>query len=187
MPAGSGSVNDDALGRLAELLTTRNEIDAEIGRAIGRPMTSGHLGEFIASSIFQIELEQSATSPAVDGRFLAGLLAGNTVNVKWYLKREGMLDVSISDALDYYLVFTGPTSRASRSGHSLRPWVITNVYLFDARAVRDGLLTSGRRVGTASSVTAQQWAAAEAYPKQHPLLPLSPSQQQALALFHPPL
>lgn len=180
-------MNDDALGRLAELLTTRNEIDAEIGRAIGRPMTSGHLGEFIASSIFQIELEQSATAPAIDGRFLTGLLAGKTVNVKWYLKREGMLDVSISDALDYYLVFTGPASPASRSRHSLRPWVITNVYLFDARAVRDGLLTKGRQVGTASSVTAQQWAAAEAYPKQHPLLPLSPSQQQALALFHLPL
>ncbi len=36
---------------------------------------------------------------------------------------------------------------------------------------------------TASSATAQQWPAAQAYPKQHPLLPLSPSQHQALALF----
>jgi len=35
-----------------------------------------------------------AVAPAFDGRFSSGALQGRTVNVKWYLKREGLLDVT---------------------------------------------------------------------------------------------
>jgi hypothetical protein len=61
------------------------------------PMTLGHLGEWIASQVFDIELEPAATVPAIDGRFRSGPLQGSTVNVNWYLKREGLLDMSESN------------------------------------------------------------------------------------------
>ena len=46
----------------------------------------------------------SAAAAAIDGHFRSGLLEGRTVNIKWYLNREGLLDTSESDLLDYYLV-----------------------------------------------------------------------------------
>ncbi len=171
------------LTELTALLQARNRLDSRIAALIGRPMTAGHLGEFIASRLFAIELEASACAAAIDGRFTEGPLAGRTVNVKWYLKREGLLDLTESDALDHYLVLTGPTSVSASSRGQVRPWVISNVYLFDARALRDDLRARGRRVGVASSVRAAAWTVAEAYPRDHPLLPLSPAQREALGLF----
>ena len=50
----------DSLARAAALLRARNAIDAELAELTGRPMTSGHLGEWIAAQIFDIELEASA-------------------------------------------------------------------------------------------------------------------------------
>lgn len=85
---------DEALSELAALLAERNTIDARIGALINRPMTAGHAGEWIASRISDIELEPSATTKAIDGRFRTGPLAGRSVNVKWYLKRENVLDMT---------------------------------------------------------------------------------------------
>jgi hypothetical protein len=82
-------VNADSLARAAALLRERNAIDAELAHLIQRPMTSGHLGEWIAAQVFDIELEASAFAEAIDGRFRSGTLRGRTVNIKWYLKREG--------------------------------------------------------------------------------------------------
>ena len=79
---------DEALSELAALLAERNTIDARIGALINRPMTAGHAGEWIASRISDIELEPSATTKAI------GPLAGRSVNVKWYLKRENVLDMT---------------------------------------------------------------------------------------------
>ena len=171
------------LAELAGLLAARNELDRKIGGLISRPMTAGHLGEFIASRVFGIELEASAAAKAIDGRFKGGPLAGRTVNVKWYLKREGLLDLTTADELDHYLVLAGPASAAASSRGHVRPWVIANVYLFDAQALREGLVARGRRVGVASSVRAAEWAAAEAFPREHPLLPLTDGQRRALARF----
>lgn len=176
-------VDDDVLTELAGLLAARNDLDRDIGGLIGRPMTAGHPGEFIASRVFGIELEATASAKAIDGRFTAGPLEGRTVNVKWYLKREGLLDLTPSDELDHYLVLAGPASAAASSRGNVRPWVIANVYLFDAQALREGLVARGRRVGVASSVRAAEWAAAEAFPRAHPLLPLTDGQRRALALF----
>lgn len=125
------------MSRIAELLRARNAIDAEIASIIGRPMTSGHLGEWIAARIFDIELEPSATATAIDGRFRSGELAGRTVNSKWYLKREGLLDMSSAPALDFYLVLAGPASAAASSRGSTRPWSVDVVYLFDAYQLRE--------------------------------------------------
>jgi hypothetical protein len=99
-------VTDNELAQIARLLTERNAIDDTVAAIIDRPMTSGHLGEWIAAQIFDIALERSATTAAIDGRFRSGPLQGQTVNVKWYLKQEGLLDISESPALDYYLVLT---------------------------------------------------------------------------------
>lgn len=124
------SVDDDVLTELAGLLAVRNDLDRAIGELIGRPMTAGHLGEFIASRVFGIALQASASAKAIDGRFLTGPLTGRSVNVKWYLIREGMLDLTPSDELNHYLVLAGPASAAASSRGHVRPvppaaWVTT--------------------------------------------------------------
>jgi AcrR family transcriptional regulator len=108
-------MREDDLRTIAGLLRERNIIDARIAAVIGRPMTAGHLGEWIAASVFDIELENSAASAAFDGRFVSDTLQGYAVNVKWYLKPEGRIDVTESDALDYYLVLAGPAAPATHS------------------------------------------------------------------------
>jgi hypothetical protein len=70
------------------------QTDAKIATIIGRPMTAGHLGDWVAARIFGIALEPSATATAIDGRFTSGGLRDRTGNVPWYLKREGLLDVT---------------------------------------------------------------------------------------------
>ena len=157
-------MDTDCLARAAALLRERNEIDAELARLMHRPMTSGHLGEWIAAQIFDIELEASAVAAGIDGRFRSGLLQGQTVNIKWYLKREGVLDTTESMALDYYLVLTGPRSPAVSSQGATRPWCIEAVYLFEARQLRSEQIARGVKRGVASSVIGQFWEAAEIYP-----------------------
>jgi hypothetical protein len=109
------------LARVAALLRERNVIDAELAGLMQRPMTSGHLGEWIAAQIFDIELESSATAAGIDGHFRSGPLQDGSVNIKWYLKREGVLDTTESAILDYYLVLAGPPSGAVSSKGTTRP------------------------------------------------------------------
>ena len=71
-------------------------------------MTSGHLGEWIAAKVFDIELGASAVAAGIDGRFRSGWLQDPTVKIKRHLKIEGMLDTTESIALDCYLVLSGP-------------------------------------------------------------------------------
>jgi len=174
----------DPLEHVAALLQRRNAIDADLAAIMQRPMTSGHLGEWIAARIFDIDLEESASATAIDGRFRSGPVAGRTVNVKWYLKREGVLDMTESDALDYYLVLTGPFSGAGSSRGSTRPWCIEGVYLFDARQLRHEQISRGVELGVASSVTTHQWEAAQVYPHSaNPVLPVSATHRDLLKLF----
>jgi hypothetical protein len=177
-------VDTGSLARVAALLRERNAIDAKLAQLTHRPMTSGHLGEWIAAQGFDIELEASAVAAGIDGRFRSGPLQGRTVNIKWYLKREGMLDTTESPALDYYLVLTGPASAAASSRGVTRPWCIEAVFLFEARQLRSEQVTRGVRRGVASSVIRQQWAAAEIYPSAtNPQLVLGPQQVEQLKLF----
>ncbi len=74
----------DELRRLAALLMERNALDAKIAEVIGRPMTAGRAGEWIAARAFGIRLEKSASQAAIDGRFGPGPLAGRSVNITWY-------------------------------------------------------------------------------------------------------
>lgn len=176
---------DRQLEELAEMLRERNVIDARIGQLINRPMTAGHAGEWIASRIFDIELEPSAVAKAIDGRFRTGPLAGRSVNVKWYLKREGLLDMTEDPALDYYLLLAGPKA-SSRDDRTLRPWRIDAVYLFDAQALLTQQRDRGVKTGVAAGVRAQQWQDAEIYPTQTcQALILSAMEREKLRLFAP--
>jgi hypothetical protein len=172
---------------IAAVIRRRNEIDARIATIICRPMTSGHLGEWIAAQIFDIALEHSATTPAIDGRFRTGPLRGQTVNVKWYLKHEGVLDMTQSDALDYYLVLTGPPSAALSSRFTVRPWHIDAAYLFSAAGLLTQQRARGVKTGVASSVLQAQWQAAEIFPvARSSVLCLTPAQVSQLRLFANP-
>jgi hypothetical protein len=117
-------------------------------------------------------------------RFRSEPLQDRTVNIKWYLKREGLLDTTWSEALDYYLDLTGPPSPAESSRGTARPRCIQAVFLFDARQLQSEQFTRGVRQGTATSAVKQQWAAAEVYPAAtNPQLVIAPQQADQLRLF----
>jgi hypothetical protein len=177
-------VSDEQVAEIGDLLRDRNAIDAKIAAVTQRPMTAGHLGEWLAAQIFDVELETSAVATAIDGRFRSGPLRGRTVNVKWYLKQEGLLDTTDHEALDFYLVLTGPVAPAASSKGGTRPWCIERVYLFDARRLRDEQTARGIKSSVAASVRKAQWSAAEIYPSPtNGVLALSERQRQLLGLF----
>lgn len=159
-------MTDDEVAHIARLLSQRNAIDDTIAAVIQRPMTAGHLGEWIASQVFGIELEQSAVTAAIDGHFRFGPLQGCTVNVKWYLKQEGLLDMTKSSTLDYYLVLTGPRSAAPTSRGGTHPWCIDRVYLFHAPTLLAEQQARGVKTGVAASVLKAHWDAAENLPRR---------------------
>ena len=122
------------LEQMTSLLARRNTIDKKIAALIDRPAIRGHIGEWIAQEIFRVTLETDANQKIIDGRFADGPLAGQTVNVKWYGKRERILDIKPDSdgVLNYYLVMTGLPAGAVTSRGQTRPLVITEVFLFNA-------------------------------------------------------
>jgi hypothetical protein len=179
-----GAVDD--LEKLAALLRERNAISQSITEIIGRPAQPGHIGEWIASKVFDIELEPSAVTKGIDGRFRSGELSGKSVNVKFYAKLESTLAIR-SDALpDYYLVLAGPRSVVMHSRGDARPWYIDFVFLFDSidlcrRLAQNG---SAKLDEFATSIRRCYWDQAEIYPIQiNPLIAISSTQRQAISLF----
>lgn len=59
---------------LAGLIEQRNEIVGKITALIARPAQIGHIGEYIASKIFDIKLQDSASAKSIDGYFFSGNL-----------------------------------------------------------------------------------------------------------------
>jgi hypothetical protein len=174
----------DDLIHLAKLIHMRNQTEREISALIGRPASIGHIGEFIASRIFNIVLEQSASHKSSDGYFADGALQGRTVNIKWYAFQEWLLDITPLSLPDFYLVLTGRKADAMTSPSRIRPWTIGSVYLFNAQELVDNLKRAGVSIGTATTVRRQHWEQAKIYPaSRNELLELSPSQREALALF----
>ena len=171
--------DESELARVARLVRERNRNEIEITRVLGRPALIGHLGEYIAARIFDIELATLANNPGNDGIFQSGPLAGRTVNIKFYAKREGLLDIGKTQP-DFYLVLAGPRSAASSS----RPWVIHEVFLFKAVPLLERLQQRGVKIGTATSVTLAEWDAARIHPASPGSpLELTPRQHDALDLF----
>ncbi len=174
----------DELIALAELIRRRNAVEQDISAIIGRPALIGHVGEFIASRVFDIRLERSAVAKGIDGRFLSGPLAGKTVNVKWYAKHERLLDIRLDALPDYYLVLAGPRTPAASSRGTTRPWLIESVFLFDAQELVAKLRERGVKIGVATSVVRAFWDEAELYPTQRDReLILTAEQQEKLSLF----
>lgn len=174
----------EGLSRLAELLRQRNALDDAIARLIGRPALTGHIGEYLASRIFNIRLSESATTKAIDGYFASGPLEGRSVNIKIYEMLEGILDIRPDALPDCYLVLTGPRSPALSSRGKSRVFCVRGVYLFRAAEVVQDLTQRGRSVGVAASVRRSLWDAAEVFPRQTcNLLPLTDQQRAMLELF----
>lgn len=57
------------LDQLAALIKARNQIAAQITTISARPASLGHLGEFIAAEVFDIDLEPSASNRGHDVDF----------------------------------------------------------------------------------------------------------------------
>ena len=172
--------------QLAQLIRQRNQVDAKIAALIGRPAMSGHIGEFVASHVFGIVLENSATNKGYDGRFASGPLADKTVNIKAYGKRENMLDINPAHIPDYFLVLTGPKSLPSKSIGAHRPWVISEVFLFNGRSLVDLLRARGTKIGIATSVPSSEWKTARIYPlSPTAILKLPDESVHLLNLFGP--
>ena len=165
---------------LAELVKRKNEADRKIAEVIGRPALQGHFGEYVAARTLGVALHGSAVQRGSDGKFAAGPFAGKTVEVKYYPKNEGMLDMKTSGQPDFYLVIAGPRKESTSSRGATRPWVIEAAYLFDAPALVRKLTA---KIGTATSIRQALWSEAEVYPRRNPEFPLTEDQRAALALF----
>lgn len=158
------------LYKLSDLLSELNTLGERISEITGRPATIGHTGEYIASYIFDIELEESASAKGIDGRFRSGKLAGMTVNIKWYSKLEYMLDINPEALPNFFLVMTGPKGQAVSSRGSIRPWLIDYVFLFNADELIIELNARGVKIGVATSVRKHEWQAAEIYPNKRSMV-----------------
>lgn len=182
-PQESGEPSSD-LERLAKLIKERNANEVKITEVIGRPAQIGHIGEYLASAIFSVKLEESATHPGHDGCFSEGDLSGKTVNVKMYGKREGLLDINEKHIPNYYLVFTGEKSSVMTSRGRTRPWAINEVFLFQADELVERLRSREIKIGVATSVRQEEWENARIYPSSpSSSLELTKKQQQWLHLF----
>lgn len=174
----------NGLARLADLLRTKNSIDAEISQIVGRPALIGHVGEYIASVIFNIGLYDSATHKGSDGVFRSGPLIGRSVNIKWYAKHEGLIDLNEAAMPDFYLVLSGPKSSSASSRGGTRPWSIESVFLFESAGLTGMLHRQGTKIGVATSVRAEVWESAQIYPPpRNPMLALTDEQRLRLKLF----
>jgi len=174
----------NTLESLAELLRQRNAVAAKITRIIGRPAQIGHVGEFIASKVFNLEFSSSAVTKGMDGVFREGPLSGRSVNVKFYAKREGLIDIREGALPDYFLVLTGPNAAATSSRGETRPWLIDAAFLFDASRLVSALRRRGVRIGIATSVVKSLWEESEVYPRENcTRYRLSRMQKGMLALF----
>ena len=172
------------LEQLANIIKRKNAVDDEVAVITERPALIGHTGEYIASRVFDIELEESAVHKAVDGVFRNGKIAGRTVNIKWYGKLEGMLDITLETLPDFYLVLSGQKAVATSSRRFTRPWVISYVFLFNSRELIRDLQGRNIKIGTATSIANKFWKSAEIYPAQmNNDLIVSEAQREAISLF----
>lgn len=172
------------LAELSQLISARNEVDDFIAAIINRPALVGHIGEYIASQIFDIKLCDSATTQAIDGVFNSGELNGKSVNIKYYGKQENLLDITPKVLPDFYLVLTGAKGQPTSSKGKTRPFAINSVFLFDAKELIEVLISRKVKIGVATSVISSLWNNAQIYPNQGELLQLTEQMRQQLANFH---
>jgi len=152
-------VNTDKLIELAKLIQVRNDLETKVSSITGRPLIIGHIGEFIASELFDIELNSSANQKGYDGLFRSGHLAGKSVNIKYYSRKGRILDMNKSSSPDYYLVLMGSSEEKFNA-----PWDIETVYLFNTNELTKDI--EGKvNIGTATSIRKELWRSAMVYPE----------------------
>lgn len=167
------------LSWLSSLIKSRNTIDSKISAVIGRSAQPGNVGEYIASVIFKIALDETGKSRGYDGRFAHGPLAGHTVDIQWHPRHDGQLNIKPGTLPDYYLVFTGPATASIAN-----PWLIESVFLFHAGELLNALRERGVQIGNGTSVTGPLWERAEIYPMPRNVrLPLTDEERKLLVLF----
>jgi hypothetical protein len=167
---------------LASLVKSRNTIDSKIAGAIGHTAQINNVGEYIASIVFRIHLEESGHNQGFDGRFTAGPLAGSTVDIHWKSRHDGLLNIKPETIPDYYLVFTGPTTPPSDNA---TPWLIERSFLFKAHDLLAALRERKVQIGTGTSITGPLWERAEIYPiPRNTLFLLSEEERHMLFLFN---
>jgi len=172
------------LHRLAELLRARNTIESNLANLLGNSVHLDSVGEEIAAQIFGITLVTSTHHAEFTGIFSNQPLAGKTVDVQWYLRREGFLNVHSEPAPDYFLVFAGPKQESSTTRALVNPWIVSSVHLFHAQELLKALRERGVQLGSRTSVISQLWERAEIFPsQQNQALILSDEQRQLLQLF----
>lgn len=174
----------EELRGLASLIKDRNSVENAISRIIDRPAHPGHVGRFVASRIFDIELHESAVNRGSDGYFRNGPLAGKSVDVKKYSLHQGILDIRPDALPDYFLVMAGPKAQLASTRGTTQPWVIEYVFLFDAPSLMQALEQRGLKIGVATSVRQEFWRKAEIYPSpNNPALRLTDAQRNMLEMF----
>ena len=175
----------ERLNDLSYLVAQRNEISKKIHDIMSKPAQLGHVGEFIASIVFDIKLESLANNPAFDGTFHYGILKGKTVDIKTYSKHERILDLSEKVLPDYYLVLAGPPPLTPKIKGEDRPWIIDRVHLFEAEVLVTALRERGIKYsGRARSIANEYWDKSEIYPNQEcGLIVLDQSKRDFLAKF----
>jgi hypothetical protein len=174
----------DKLAELAQLIKARNAIDDLIAGSIKRPALVGHMGEYIASRVFDIKLCDSATNQAIDGVFSSGALVGKSVNIKYYGKEEHLLDITPKVLPDFYLVLTGAKGQPTSLKGKTRPFAINSVFLFEAKQLIEVLKLRKVKIGVATSVVSSLWDSARIYPNEDGVLNLTEERRQLLANFH---
>jgi hypothetical protein len=111
-------------------------------------------------------------------------LAGRSVDIKWYAKKENMLDIREDALPDHFLVLTGPQTEVMTSRGEARLWCIEFVFLFDVQSLLPALRTRGIKIGIATSMTKDSWNNAEIYPAENnKALILTEDQRSKLGLF----
>jgi hypothetical protein len=129
-------------------------------------------------------LFESAVHKGANSQFIEGPLSGRSVNIKWYAKQEGLLDINPNALPNDYLVPAGLKGSAVSSRGKTRPWLIDSVFRFDAHALHQELLSRGVRIGVATSVRQHLWEKAEIYPRsRNGRLVLTDRQREVLARF----
>ncbi len=168
------------LPRLASLLKSRNTIDDKIATLIGRTAQTHNIGEYIASVIFRIILDEAGKRRGYDGRFSSGPLTGHSVDIQWHPKRDGLMNIKLDALPDYYLILTGPEASSSIAS----PWVIESIFLFNASELLNALRERGVQLGSGTSVTGPLWERAEIYPvPRNNRLILGDEERKLLVLF----
>jgi len=172
------------LPRLAELLRARNTVESNIAKLLECEVTLSNVGEHIAACIFGIRLIPTTSQTGFVGIFTTPTLKGKTVDVRWYPRRGGYLNIHTDPAPDYTLVLAGPEIEQNEARALVNPWVITSVHLFHMQELLSALRSRGIRVSPRVSINTHLWEQTEIFPRQHnPGLILADEQRQLLKLF----